>query len=372
MAARIKIVSFSDVHFCHSWPLVTLEDIVLVHKRLADYCAEVQPEIVLFLGDRYRARQPKDDVREAADRCLRDLSAVQEYHGGYVACEVGNHDRRSESYNAGNTYSSVRVFKDVFKNVIVMDEPRTYEIGNWPIAIHALPAGYGAGAGKYEIHDGKFNILAFHGIVHGALLDQAGRISARGGIPLEFVDDPRWDAVLGGDVHIGQQFELKHTFGGYVGSMLRLTEDDADDKRGFLVMNLEKGRPPESELVEGGGPKFLRLMIDPATGAWPSDDLVRDHVVIANLRGTAAELREISNKDVIARMPTAKSVKVHRIVHSEVRELVRGISATTTPLDDVIAYIRSADRDGLDESHLVAKAVESLEDSPTDRRGMFG
>lgn len=74
----MRLVAYSDIHFCHSWDYVTLDDIVRVHERLTSYCVEHRPDLVLFLGDRFRARQPKDHVREAADRCLRNLASAQD------------------------------------------------------------------------------------------------------------------------------------------------------------------------------------------------------------------------------------------------------------------------------------------------------
>jgi DNA repair exonuclease SbcCD nuclease subunit len=389
----LRLVAFSDIHFCDTWKMVSLDDIVRVHERLTSYCTEHQPDLVLFLGDRFRARQPKDHVREAADRCLRNLSAAQARHGGVVAILVGNHDRPSESVGAGNTHSALRVFGDVLPNVTLMDEAKTYWLKTTrpPLGlvfpIHALPTGFAFDRSRYDLNPGARScesILAFHGLLQGAVFDAAGRVETKSGISLADIDDDAWDVVLGGDVHVPQRFDLKRTVGGYVGSTLRLTEADADDARGFLDVSWQKlppmvppnstddfrvVTPPTFTFVEGGGPLITKFDVT-------ADDARRERVghdgevMIVTIKGPARVLREISDAEIAAGFVGARQVVVKREADEESPILVDGIVATSTPFEDVVAYVQVSDRSGLDANRLIDKARESMA-LPATRRGLF-
>lgn len=389
-------MSFSDIHFCSTWPKVTLDDIVAVHGRLVQYCRERHPDIVIFLGDRFRARQPRDHVRAAADRCMRELSSAQAEHGGTVAYLVGNHDRYTESLGAGHTYSTAEVFGDVLSNVTIMAEPKTYRIPvrtfshvtgkvsdpGWlppAVYVHALPSGYRFRRDLYEPNDRVVNVLAFHGIVQSAVYDVAGNVQIRTGLSMQDLDDPAWQVVLGGDVHTPQRFSLQHTWGGYVGSTLRLEESDGEDKRGWLDVRvsdpwgLHGGEVADSyEFVEGGGPRFVRGSI--AATALPAAMNGQDHVgnfVTVELTGTAQELRDVPDERVCALFPGARHVDVRRRPTYEVQSIVPGIAAETSPFETVVAYLRSSDRDGHDLDRMIAKAAESLGEQVIERKGLF-
>lgn len=371
----MRLLAFSDIHFCSSWPLVALVDFVAVHDRITQYATEFQPDVVFFCGDRFRARQPKDHVREAADRCMRQLAQAQAQHGGLVVALVGNHDCYGESVGSGNTYSSLRVFGDVMPNVIVVREPGTVPIKiptpREDCLVHALPSGFAYDRANYGPDPKKINLFVFHGLLRGAVFDTGGDVKIEEGLSLADLDDPSWDLVLGGDVHVPQRFDLKHTSGGYVGSTLRLTAAAADDKRGFLDVVVEKGKPPKTELIEGGGPRIVKIELTPQTEEWPDLSSYRDAVVLVTLTGPAAHLRVLSDEKVQAAFEGARLIKVHRNPQYEMPVLVEGIEATTTPFEDLVAYVRASDRDGLDEGRLVKKAAQSLGAEVIERRGLF-
>jgi DNA repair exonuclease SbcCD nuclease subunit len=174
----MRILAFADLHYCTTWPFLRLEDFEEAAKRICQHARETRPQAVLFLGDRFRARQPKDHIRALADRQLRELADIQAGHGGEVVCLVGNHDRYSESVDSGNTYTTVSIFHDILPNVTVVREPGTYPFSqgaaDW--LFHALPTGYRYDAAKYVPDSDRINVFGFHGLVGGAYYDAKGAV----------------------------------------------------------------------------------------------------------------------------------------------------------------------------------------------------
>ena len=370
----MRLVAYADWHVCTTWPFLQLDDFEQVANRICQYTAEHKPDVVLFLGDRFRARQPRGEIRVVADAALRRLAYVQAEHGGLVVCLVGNHDRVSESVGAQDSYEHIRLFHDVLPNVTVIREPGTYPFSQGAVdwLFHALPTGYQYDATKYQSDPSRINVFGFHGLVGGAYFDPKGAVVIENGtvVSLADLDSSAWDVVLGGDVHIPQKFRLTRTVGGYVGATLRLTEADVNDWRGFLDVSVEKGKV-EITRVDGGGPWFaaVQLGVDPAT--WPDPALLAGAIVIATLKGTAAELRAIPDVRVRLHFEGARIVRVHRRFDHEAPAFIPAITAASTPLDDAVAYIRSSDRTGLDEARLIAKARTALGAEPARKGGIF-
>jgi len=372
----MKILAFSDFHYCTTWPFLRLEDFEAAAHRICQYAIEHKPTVVLFLGDRFRARQPKDHIRALADRQLRELAGIQARHGGRVICLVGNHDRYSESVDSGNTYTTVGIFQDVLSNVSVVREPGTteYQDGGAGWLLHALPTGYTYDATKllFRPDPSRINVFVFHGLVRGAYFDAKGSVEIEKDaiISLADLDDSSWDVVLGGDVHIPQKFRLIRTVGGYVGATLRLTEADANDWRGFLDVDVEKGGTTITK-VEGGAPWFATVQIACNPDDWPDPKPLVGAIAIVTIAGTAAELRAIPDARIRQHFEGARMVRVHRRFAHEAPAFIPAITAASTPLDDAVAYIKSSDRTGLDEARLIAKAMVALGAEPVRKGGLF-
>lgn len=371
----MRILALADFHYCTSWPFLQLDDFERVWDRVCGYALEHRPDAVLFLGDRFRARQPRDNIRALADRQLRALADIQARHGGQVVCLVGNHDRYSESVDSGNTYTTIDIFHDVLPNVTVVREPGTYPFSQGAVdwRFHALPTGYRYDATKYVPDPVLINVFAFHGLVQGAYYDPKGdvEIDKDAVVSLADLDDRAWDLVLGGDVHIPQKFRLTKTVGGYVGATLRLTETDANDWRGFLDIDISKKTGAVITRVEGGGPWFgmVELGVEPAN--WPDPAPLAGAVVIATIKGSASELRGIPDTRVRQHFAGARFVRVHRRFVHEAPAFVTAITAASSPADDAVAYIKASDRTGLDETRLIAKAMMALGVEPVRKGGIF-
>jgi len=372
----MRILAFADFHYCQTWPLLELADFERVGYRICQYAIEHRPDVVLFLGDRFRARQPKDHIRALADRQLREMADIQRRHSGQLVCLVGNHDRYSESVDAGNTYTTVGIFRDVLPNVQVIDKPGSYPFSQTrdPWVLHALPAGFQYDASKFLVEPGRgFNVFAFHGLVRGGCFDAKGLVEIdEGVVSLADLDDPRWDVVLGGDVHIPQKFRLTRTTGGYVGATMRLTEADADDWRGFLDVKLHNAHGTSIEVtrVEGGGPWFATVPLTTNPNEWPDPAKYVGSIVIATIKGRAVELRGIPDARVRLHFEGARKVRVHRRFDHEVPAFIPTITASSTPIDDAVSYIRSTSS-GFDEARLVAKAHTALGAEPVSKGGLF-
>ena len=370
----MRVLAYSDIHICHSWPLISLEDIEAVHDRVCQYASENKPDLVLFLGDRFRARQPKDHVRAAADRGFRRMSDEVRAYGGAFAVLVGNHDRYSESVGSGNTYSSLKVFADVMPSTLLMERPGTYTIRE-DLLIHALPAGYAFDRRLYLPNPACINIFAFHGLIHGAVYDQLGNIEIKSGVSMSDLDDSTWDVVIGGDVHVPQVFPLKNTIGGYVGSTLRLNEGDAGDERGFLdITGLDTYRNPDRrniKFVEAGGPKFVKLDLTHDMTTWPDPMAFTSAILIISLSGPASELRKVSDQQIKEIFAPCRAVEIHRHPDHEIPKIVEGINAKSTFIEDILSYIKASDKDGFDEDRLIAKAMTLIDTPIVQKRGLF-
>jgi hypothetical protein len=233
----VRCLAFSDVHHASYSTGVTLEDTVRVERVFNTTARIAQADFCLFAGDRYLSHNPEDWIRLEADR----VQAERDREGFVTFSLVGNHDLWAKAPTSGHSNRQVQqLWAALHPNLVVMDEVRTYEHPRVPgVRIHALPAGFAPDLSRYDLFGpGEgWNILAFHGLVQGSLLNRSG-YRAGHGLQVADLDHPAMACVLGGDVHAPQRLPFHHTVGGYIGSCIQQSRRDRGEKRGFLQVDL--------------------------------------------------------------------------------------------------------------------------------------
>ena len=231
MSRSLKFAFWADIH--HSYQAskcLTLEDTVKIEKSIFDYSIANNFDFVLFGGDRFLNREPKDEVKTQTDRIYKDFSksGILSYH------LIGNHDWTT---NAMQWHTSMSIGD--LPNVILMDYPNTY-LGpdGKGFRIHSLPANFAFNKDFFSIDKSDLNIFVFHDILTGSYRNDdrsPNNVFKDGKISLEDIDDPDFDFILAGDIHVPQRFNLKNVKGwGYVGSTLQRNRGEANHDRGWL------------------------------------------------------------------------------------------------------------------------------------------
>ncbi len=258
---ELRAVVYSDIH--HS--AERIDDTLKVENQITDYCIKNGIKLVLFLGDRFKFRNPKGWIRDAVDRAW-----VQRMSQGIsMITLVGQHDQYEKSRRL-NSYNSFDVFKQ--NGIRAVDEDAVVDLMDGKKLfgqIHAVS--YGS-LGKYlaAVNDGKIivdkkllNIFVMHDMIKGARVSGESDYTTSG-LDKEFLE--KFDLVLCGDIHLPQQLEFEHAKGGYVGSALQLTKADIGSDRGFLDVTcsvLAKGEKAVKWMfVKSNAPDFIEVNVD--------------------------------------------------------------------------------------------------------------
>jgi len=221
---QIKFIVWADIHWDKfGAKCVTLEDTEKIEREIFEKAQKENFDFTLFAGDRYLKREPDDEVKVKADRVIFDIvhkGTVPHFH------LIGNHDWTDRG-RKWNTSESLKIFN----NVYVLDTSKT--VGYKNVRIHALPADYQFDLSKYQIDKSCFNIFVFHDVVRGTYMDEERTRFFETGLNKADFDISDFDIVFAGDIHVRQQFVLKNTVGGYLGSVIQRTRADANVERGW-------------------------------------------------------------------------------------------------------------------------------------------
>jgi DNA repair exonuclease SbcCD nuclease subunit len=228
----VKFIMWADTHWDKlGAKCVTLEDTFLAEKAIFERAVSGYFDFTLFAGDRFLKREPDDETKIRADSVIFDYvngGDIPHYH------LIGNHDW-VDNTRRWHTSESLKRF---CKNIYVMDQSMTY-FGN-KIAVHALPADFQFDFSNYEIDKNRLNIFVFHDSVKGCYLSEDRSIKYEGGVNLSTFDRSEFDLVVAGDIHIRQDFNFKHTIGGYLGSLVQRTRADSNAERGWTEVTAHR------------------------------------------------------------------------------------------------------------------------------------
>ena len=229
-----KFIVWADSHWDKfGAKCVTLDDTDVVERAIFKRAKEGGFDFTLFAGDRYLKREPDDETKVRADRVIFDLvhpGNIPHYH------LIGNHDWVNNTMR-WHTAESMKLFN----NVHVMDEAKTHLFKN--VRIHALPADFEFDLNKFQTDPSCLNLFVFHDMLRGASFNEENTVLIETGIESAAIDLPQFDVVFAGDIHIRQQFNLTHTFGGYLGSVTQRNRGDSNIERGWTEVTATRNSP---------------------------------------------------------------------------------------------------------------------------------
>lgn len=362
-----SFAAFSDIHYASYSSGITIDVCRRVERAFTSFCADNSVNFAVFAGDRYLSHHPDDESRIAADieqRYRNDLSIV-------TFSLVGNHDVWHKALSAGHSSRHLTaVWGDVLPNVVVMDEIRTYVHPRVPgVAVHAIPACVDWIDGlldRFEFCNG-FNLLVFHDLLEGSVLDNASGYKSPKGRKISVIDDARFDFAIGGDVHEPQKLPFTKTRGVYVGATIQQSKRDRGGARGWLYVN-----GSDMEFVDSPVPKFLDLTWDLDNGlpnamqvnkelAEAYEETAEGNIVDTIFRGSRAQIEavpanwheEIGNVLGAFRMnsPVLRP-------KTAAAEAVKAEARHRTPVEDFGLFLSSGNAclAGIDPSRLLEKA----------------
>lgn len=134
--------------------------------------------------------------------------------------------------------------------------------------IHAVPAGHSIQAKPFEDDVVYSNVVdpiricMFHDLLAGTFLQNG--VKALNGMAPALVDRPIFDLVLGGDNHVPQRLPLTNVKGWYIGAALQHNWGDANQERGYLLINIFKDKNSkliETEFIPSCGPQFYKVNV---------------------------------------------------------------------------------------------------------------
>ena len=349
----MKFIVYADIHHDeYAAKCLTLQDTLEVERQVFNRASEIQADFILFGGDRFLKREPKDEVKVLADQVVLDGLARQKQGFGYFHL-VGNHDRVDNTLKWHTAQALSTLLKRDTVLPGIMDEPNTYSSPGLPVRVHALPAGYSFDMSKYTVDPAYLNILLFHDIVMGSASDSEGKHIFEDGISLEDVDRPEFDLIYAGDIHVPQKFNLKNSKGGYVGAVLQRTRADANKPRGWLEIEADfvDGKWKTTTQFQPTRNFFTRYAFEVKSNTTYGDIIrqiddqwVSDQAVEVKLTGAKYDVDKIADDpkwknytDVLM----ARRLDILRDYQSEHRDEVISLEDSQTPVEDLTRYIDS-------------------------------
>lgn len=342
---HIRLIAWADTHWDElGAKCVTIEDSEEVERAIFHRAAEGKFDFTLFAGDRFHKREPHDEVKVRADRVMYDCvhkGSIPHYH------LVGNHCWTSDD-RRWHTSESLKLFD----NIEIMEESKTYSHGE-NVLIHALPADFELDLKNYEFDNDSLNIFIFHDTVRGTYMNEDKTMAFNKGLDVEQFDIPQFNIVLAGDIHVRQKFNLKHTGGGYLGSVTQRNRGDSNQERGWTEITATRQNPSSSWVFDvkfvPTKNLFTRIScgIDDKTQFsdlhFDESDFV-DQFVEVKLIGNKANVDRIADDDGWLKLQ--KQFKPRRIETLRAYETLQSdvavdLSSSNGVLDDLDLYLKS-------------------------------
>jgi exonuclease SbcD len=328
-----------------------LQDFLRSFDAIVDYALGENIDLVLFCGDAYRTRDPTPTYqREFAKRISR-LS-----HAGVpMFLLAGNHDL---PLAVGKAHT-LEIFDTLdVDNVVVANKLGTHTVETrggpiqivavpWPIRSHLATKDEFKGLRLDEINarvadaienlvseeiDGLDpalpTVLAAHGTVFGATYgsERSVLLGQEVIIPSSVVANPAFDYVALGHIHKHQIVRNADPPAVYSGSVERIDFGEEDEQKGFLLVQLEKGRA-EFEFVPLEARPFLTIDVE-AKGEDPTAEVleaieshdIRDKVVRLIVRTTVEKEPLLKDSEIFQSLEGAFHVAA---INKDVERRVR-------------------------------------------------
>ncbi len=328
-----------------------LQDFLRSFDAIVDYALGENIDLVLFCGDAYKTRDPTPTYqREFAKRISR-LSRA----GIPMFLLAGNHDL---PLAAGKAHT-LEIFDTLdVDNVVVANKLGTHTVESrggqiqivavpWPIRSHLATKDEFKGLKLEEINarladaiedlvseeiDGLDpalpTVLAAHGTVFGATYgsERSVLLGQEVIIPSSVVANPAFDYVALGHIHKHQIVRNADPPAVYSGSVERIDFGEEDEQKGFLLVQLEKGRA-QFEFVPLEARPFLTIDVE-AKGEDPTAEVleaieshdIRDKVVRLIVRTTVEKEPLLKDSEIFQSLEGAFHVAA---INKDVERRVR-------------------------------------------------
>jgi DNA repair exonuclease SbcCD nuclease subunit len=370
----MRLLFFSDIHYAQYSSGVTLEDVENVEKAITECAVKERVDLVLFGGDRFLSHTPPDYVRLVADRCQRDRNDL----GIVTFSLIGNHDWWGKSSVTGHSNRFVQsLWPDRHPNLVIMDAPTTYQHPKLPqLLIHAVPASFHIADASFAIDPAKHNILVFHDLLMGAIIDVQTQYAAPRGIHIGALDRPEFDCVLGGDVHIPQKLPFAQTRGGYCGSPIQQSRRDRGGENGWLLIELESDfsksaqeRKFSSTFVSSPCPRFVECGFDRIPTPEQVEEVIDVHygdvcqgnIVTVFVEGPQSLLEQMTPQVQIDLEHALKARKVKLVFKLKQNDVAPVIPVSSgSLLADYEDFLHTRQLEGLDIESLSSKAQDTI------------
>jgi DNA repair exonuclease SbcCD nuclease subunit len=262
---HLSFLAYSDIHHDEYTNGITLEDTIAIEDQITEYAYKNNIKRVYFLGDLYRATNPKQSVIKAAEAAWKRRSDT----AVTTIALVGNHDRETKAIDSRHAYGAVDIFVNDLKNVVVIDEVKELqnnEYGEYSFIM--VPAGHKLDHTIIEPTPTKKNvqnplIIMFHDLLTGSALSSG--TFATDGVNPENIKMYNPMLVLGGDNHKHQFLDnLFDCQSMYLGAPLQHRWDDRGQKRGFWEFNMSEGNITWTHHLTKT-PRFVRVQVEAKT-----------------------------------------------------------------------------------------------------------
>jgi exonuclease SbcD len=391
MERGVKILHFADLHLGvetygrlnpETGLSTRLEDFLKALDKVIDYAIENKIDLVLFCGDAYKSREPtQTQQREFAKRINR-LSTS----GIPIFLLIGNHDLP----NAIGKATTTEIFDTLtVKNVYVSNRPDVYRIptASGDIQVVSLPwlrrsalltredaknltfeqinqrlqeamtEVIAAKAG--ELDPGLPAVLAAHVWVVGAKVgsESSMTIGQEHALLVSNVIHPAFDYIALGHIHKHQVLNGNPPVV-YAGSLERLDFGEADDEKGFYLVEIEpdteKGKRRVSfEFHPLEGRRFVTVTvqiepddIEPSATALKAiaeqKDAIKDAIVRLQISLPAELEGQLRDGDIRSALGEAHYFTIAKEIKREKRvRLGEGTAEEITPTKALKAYLES-------------------------------
>ncbi len=387
----MKILHFADLHlgvetYGRLDPATGLSsrllDFLKALDQVVDYALENKVDLVLFCGDAYKSREPtQTQQREFAKRINR-LST----NGIPIFLLIGNHDLP----NAIGKATTTEIFDTLaVEKVYVSNRPQVYTIptGRGEVQIVSLPwlrrsalltkeatknltfdqmnqklqaAMTRVIASKAEeLAPALPAILAAHVWVSGAQVgsERSMTIGQEHALLLSNVAHPAFDYIALGHIHKHQVLKENPPVV-YAGSLERLDFSEAEDDKGFYLVEIEPDAETGKRRVSFGfhpvaGRHFLTIDVniepsdaEPTSTVLKSiaeqQDKVRDAIVRLNISLPAEIEGQLRDNDIRSAVKDAHYFTMAKDIKRETRlRLGQWTAEEITPSDALKAYLES-------------------------------
>lgn len=390
MARPVRVMHFADTHFGvelygrldpETGLNTRLRDFKQSLLHAIDIALDANIDIAVFAGDAYKTRDPRQtDQREFAD-CIRRLTDA----GIPVALLVGNHDMPSIRGRA-NAIEIYRTLGVTNVHVLSKAEILILDTAAGPVRLAALPyliKGYSVSREEFQgktldetrlLLEAKYSeylkwfsdqigdandaiptILCGHFWVNGARLSNWQQSYFNVNEPqvaLSALADPAFDYVALGHIHRhqdlnrGQQPPVV-----YCGSPDRIDFGEKDEEKGFVLVELQKGRADYRFVPVPGSRPFLDIEVD-AESEDPTETIVsaikkhalRNAIVKLTYRIGQEQQGLIREREIREALSGAfLVVSMHRKVQRDAAGRNRLLTESKSPREALELYIESKD-----------------------------